>query len=509
MHAHAPTQDEFRERRVDTALLLLIAAAFLILHVAVGGRYGFQRDELATLEDARHLAAGYVAYPPITPFFGRISLDLFGTSLRGFRFFAALAQAIIAVLAGLMARELGGKRFAQVVAALAVAISPVSLASGTLMQYVAFDFLFWVLTAYLIIRLLRTGNPLLWLPIGAAIGLGMLSKYTMLFFVASIVVSLLLTDARKYLASRWLWLGVVISLLIFLPNLLWQVHHNFISLDMLHHIHARDIRIGRTKNFLPEQLGIPANIFTIPLWIAGLFFYFRAAQGRRFRMLGWMFIITFLIFLAAKGRSYYMAPAYPMLLAAGAVLEESWLQSMAARNAGLMRGITFAALAIGGVIAAAVTLPLAPVNSHWWQVADKIDSDFREEIGWPELVSEVARIYNSMPPSERIHTGILAANYGEAGAINLYGPAYGLPRAISGVNSFWAYGYPSPPPTALIVLGMGDEYRNQYFQSCEIVGQVTNAFGISNEETDRPNIYLCREMRQSWPDFWHDFRYFG
>ena len=314
-----PRHDEFRERRVDTALLLLIAASFLLLHIAVGGRYGFQRDELATLEDARHLAAGYVAYPPITPFFGRISLELFGTSLRGFRFFAALAHAIATVLAGLMARELGGKRFAQVVAALAVAISPVSLASGALMQYVAFDFMFWVLTAYFIIRLLRTGNPLLWLPIGAAIGLGMLSKYTMLFFVASILVGLLLTDTRRYLVSRWLWVGVVVSLLIFLPNLLWQVHHNFISLDFLHHIHARDIRIGRTQHFLREQLGIPANIFTIPLWIAGLFFYFRSPQGRRFRMLGWMFLVTFLIFLVAKGRSYYLAPAYPMLLAAGAV----------------------------------------------------------------------------------------------------------------------------------------------------------------------------------------------
>ena len=181
----------------------------------------------------------------------------------------------------------------------------------------------------------------MWLPIGAAIGLGMLSKYTMLFFVASILVGLLLTDTRRYLASRWLWVGVVVSLLIFLPNLLWQVHHNFISLDFLHHIHARDIRMGRTQDFLREQLGIPANIFTIPLWIAGLFFYFRSPQGRRFRMLGWMFLVTFLIFLVAKGRSYYLAPAYPMLLAAGAVLEEGWLQSMASKNASLMRGIDF------------------------------------------------------------------------------------------------------------------------------------------------------------------------
>jgi len=509
MHASAQPFGEYRDRRSDTALLLLIAAGFLILHVAVAGRYGFQRDELATLEDARHLAAGYVAYPPMTPFFGRISLDLFGPSLRGFRFFAALAHAGITVLGGLMAREMGGRRFAQVVAAVAVAISPVSMASGALMQYVAFDYLFWVLTAYLLIRLLRTEDPRLWLPIGIAIGLGMLSKYSMVFFVASLLLGMLLTDARRYFLSRWLWIGVAASLVVFLPNLLWQMHHSFVSLDFLHHIHTRDIRIGRTRNFLPEQLGIPANIFTVPLWLAGLLFYFRSSQGKRFRLMGWMFVFTLAIFTVAKGRSYYMAPAYVMLLAAGAVLEESWLRSVTALPARVMRVVTVAALAIGGIVAAAITLPIAPVNSKWWQVANKIDSDFREEIGWPQLVSEVAGIYHAMPPAERETTGILAGNYGEAGAINLYGPAYGLPRVISGINSFWAYGYPSPPPKTLIVVGLGEQYRKEYFQSCQLAGQITNPYGILNEETEHPEIYVCRNLRQSWPDFWKDFRYYG
>lgn len=509
MNATAPTYDDYRDSRIDNALLLLIAAGFLILHIAVSGRYGFQRDELATLEDARHLATGYVAYPPMTPLFGRISLDLFGTSLRGFRFFAALAQAIVAVLGGLMARELGGKRFAQVVAALAVAISPVSLASGALMQYVAFDYLFWVLTAYLVMRLLRTENPRLWIPIGAAIGLGMMSKYSMLFFVASIFIGLLLTDGRRYLLSRWLWIGVAVSLLVFLPNLIWQIQHGFISLDFLHHIHDRDVRIGRTKNFLPEQLDVPANSFTIPLWLAGLFFYFRAPAGRRYRLLGWMFIFTLLTFTIAKGRSYYMAPAYTILLAGGAVLEERWLHALSAVPARILRVATGALLVIGGVMAAALTLPMAPVNSKWWQIANKVDGDFREEIGWPELVAEVAGIYHSMPPAERAGTGILATNYGEAGAINLYGPAYGLPRAISGVNSFWAYGYPSPPPQTLIVIGLDKEYRDKHFESCKSAGPVTNAFGIANEETEHAEIYLCRQLRQPWPDFWQDFRYYG
>jgi Dolichyl-phosphate-mannose-protein mannosyltransferase len=493
-----------------TGILLGIALCLLILHTLTNGQYGFHRDELATLNDARYLSWGYVAYPPVTPFFGRISLELFGTSLRGFRFFAALAQAISVVLAGLMARELGGKRLAQVVAALAVAISPVSLSSGALLQYVAFDYLCWVVTAYLVLRLLRTDEPRLWLAIGAAIGFGMMTKYTMIFLVAGIVAGLLLTGARRYLKSRWLWLGVALSLLIFLPNLIWQIQHHFISLDFLKHIHARDIRWGRSQGFLPDQLKIAANPLTIPLWLAGLFFYFRVPDGKRFRLAGWMFVVTFILFVLAKGRGYYMAPAYPMLLAAGAVLEERWAASLSPGWARLVRVGTFALLAIGGVMIAAVVLPVAPVSSAWWNVANKINSDFREEIGWPDLAAEVARIRDTLPPEDRSKLGIIGTNYGEAGAIDLYGPAYGLPKPISGVNSFWARGYGNPPPQVLIVLGLSKKYMNEEFGSCQLAGHITNPYGVKNEETeDHPDIYVCRQLRQSWPDFWNDFRYYG
>src|SRR5271166_3749133 len=323
-----------RDTRTDTALLIYLALVTVIVHMLVGQRYGFHRDELATLDDARHLAWGYVAYPPVTPFLGRVALELFGTSLRGIRFFSALAQAIVVVLSGLMARELGGKRLAQVVAALAVAIAPVSLFSGAVLQYVAFDYVWWVLTAYFLIRLLRTEDPRWWLAVGAAIGMGMMTKYTMIFLVAGIVVGVLVTNARRYLKSPWLWAGVAVSLLVFLPNLIWQIQHHFVSLEFLRHIHKRDIRWGRTKGFLPEQLFIAANMITIPLWVAGLFFYFRKPDGKPFRMIGWMAVVPFVLFLIAKGRGYYMAPVYPMLLAAGAVVEERWLASLSAGRAG-------------------------------------------------------------------------------------------------------------------------------------------------------------------------------
>src|SRR5438105_2936802 len=298
----------------DLTLVACLAIATVVVHVLSGGKYGFQRDELATLEDARHLAWGYVAYPPVTPFFGRLSLELFGTSLAGFRFFAGVAQAMAVVLTALMARLLGGGRWAQLVAAMAAV--PFCLAGGALMQYVSFDYLCWVLTAFFVVRLLRSEDPKWWIAIGAAIGIGMLTKYTMGFFALGVAAGVLLTDARRQLRSKMLWLGVVVAVLIFLPNLLWQWQHRFISLDFLRHIHERDVRIGRTTNFLPDQLEL--TLFAFPLAIAGLFFYF-SPKRRRFRALGWMYIVPLVLFVLAKGRGYYLAAAYPMLYAAVAV----------------------------------------------------------------------------------------------------------------------------------------------------------------------------------------------
>jgi len=490
----------------DVAWLIYIALATVIFHIIIGNRYGIHRDELATLEDARHLVWGYPAYPPVTPFFGRISLELFGTSVRGFRFFAGVAQAIAVVLTGLMARDMGARRGAQLVAAFAAV--PFCLGGGYEMQYVAFDCLSWVLTAYFIVRLLVTQDPRWWLGIGAGLGYGMLAKYTIGFFALGIVAGVLLTDARRYLKSKWLWIGVAISLLIWLPNLLWQVHHNFVSLDFLKNIHARDVRQGRATYFLPQQLELTALRF--PLAMAGVYFCLIARDGKRFRMLGWMYVATLLLFTVAKGRWYYMGPAYPMLYAAGAVWGERWLATMRRVPAMTIRWVVWAVLVFEVVATTLMWLPLAPLNSRWWGVVNQVQGDFREQIGWRELVQEVAKIRDSMSPHEREHLGIIGTNYGEAGAINLYGPEYGLPRAISGVNSFWYHGYGNPAPQTLIVVGLDHDYMEETFTSCRLAGHTWNQYGIKNEETeDHPDIYVCGPPKAGWPEFWKDFRYYG
>jgi 4-amino-4-deoxy-L-arabinose transferase-like glycosyltransferase len=493
----------------DLGVLLLLALARIVLYTLTSGQYGFHRDELGMLDNARHLDWGYVDYPPVTPFIVRVAFELFGASLVGLRFFSAIAQSIVMVLAGLMARELGGARWAQIVAALAVAISPQSLAHGAMFQYVSFDYLWWVLIAYLMIRLLKSENPRWWLAIGATIGLGMMTKYTIAFYIAGVVAGVVLTQNRRYLVSPWLWGGVALSFLIFLPNLIWQAQHNFISLDFLSDIHARDVRIGRTDDYLVEQLLLP-NPFTIPLWIAGLIFYLFAPTGQRYRPLGWMFVVPFALFLVTQGRGYYLAPAYPMLVAAGVVVLERWLVSLSAARARLAQGVTWGALAVGGAMSVTLALPIVPINSGLWNLTSEINEGFVEQIGWQDLTETVAGIYAKLPAEDKPQAGILTGNYGEAGAINLYGPAYGLPKAISGINTYWLRGYGNPPPQTLIMLGFTRDDVGRIFQTCDLVGRVTNRYGVKNEETTyHPDIFVCRGLRQPWDEFWKHFRYFG
>ena len=297
-----------------------------------------------------------------------------------------------------MARELGGRRGAQLVAAAAAV--PFCIVSGALMQYVAFDYLCWVLAAYFIIRLLKSGDPRWWLAIGAAIGLGMMSKYTMGFFALGITAGVLATNARRHLASKWLWMGVALSLLVFLPNFLWQAQHHFISLDFLHTIHQRDVRIGRAKGFFPDQLKF--TLLGFPLWLAGLYFYLFSKPGRRFRMLGWMYIVPLLLFVVAKGRGYYLGPAYPMLYAAGAVWGEQRLQSLSRVPAATIRTLAWIALTADVLLVGAIAIPPAPVNSPLWTFAAKNNGDLLEELGWPELVQAIAQIRDSLPAARSL-----------------------------------------------------------------------------------------------------------
>ena len=413
---------------VDTWVLVGIAGSIALLHLLTNNRYGFHRDELQFLSDARHLDWGFVPYPPFTAFVERLGLSFFGVSLVGLRLFSVIAQAAAVVVTGLMARELGGGRLAQVTAALAVALSTLPLFEGTEFQYTTFDYLWWVLIAYFVIRLLKTENPRWWLAIGAVMGIGFETKYTMAFYVSGIMGGVLLTRAHRYLLSGWFWGGMALALVIFLPNLVWQVRHDFISLHFLQHIHKRDVGQGRAHGFWRDQFWICTNLFSAPLWIAGLVGYLR---DRRYRLLAWMYLIPLALFVAGKGRGYYLAAAYPMLLAMGAVMGERWVESMSTVWRRTVEAVFFTGLAVCGLLMGAIIVPVAS-SGPLMKFALENNGDLREEIGWDELVKTVAGIRDSLPPEQRENLGIAVRNYGEQGAIEILGEAYHLPLPISG-----------------------------------------------------------------------------
>ncbi|HEX3436387.1 MAG TPA: glycosyltransferase family 39 protein, partial [Pseudacidobacterium sp.] len=444
--------------------------------------------------------------PPFTPFVEHISLGIFGLSLVGLRLFSVIAQCLVIIVSSLMARELGGGRLAQIATAITMALSQLPLFEGTEFQYTTFDNLWWVLIAYFIIRLLKTENPRWWLAIGAAVGIGLLTKYTILFYVAGVLGGLLLTHARRYFFNPWFWCGTTLALLIFLPNFLWQVHHGFISYHFLQHIHTRDVGEGRSNSFLYDQFMSCTNLFAAPLWIAGLVCFLR---DPRYRMLAWMYLIPFALFWFGKGRGYYLGAAYPMLIAMGAVAGERWVASLPRIWRLTVEVIFFGGLVAFGALVCAIILPLAP-HGPLRDFALLHNGDLREEIGWTELVTAVANVRDSLPPDQQASLSVIVGNYGEQGAIEILGAPYHLPTPISMTNSAWLRGYPTPPPSTLIVLGFSREGADRAFTACRLAGRNGNSEGIKNEESQQhPDIFVCGPPRKPWPEFWNDYQSFG
>ena len=251
------------------------------------------------------------------------------------------------------------------------------------------------------------------------------------------------------------------------------------------------------------------NPFVLPLWAAGLVFLFFNPAARRFRLLGWMFLAPFVLFYALRGRGYYVAPAYAMLVAGGAVWWETWLAARSDTARRLGYATLWALLAVGSVAGVILVKPLAPINSPLWEITSDVSGEVVEMIGWPDLAAQVAEIYTHIPDDQKSRTVILAGNYGEAGAFDLYGPQFGLPPVISGANSLWQRGYGDPEPETVIVVGFERQQAGNFFNSCQQAGKVTNRYGVKNEETSRhTGLYICRQPRRPWPEMWKTMQWF-
>ena len=493
------------------AIVLYIAIAKLAIHLYAARFYGYFGDELYFMACSRHLAWGYVDQPPLIAVLVRIERLLFGDSLQSIRFLAALAGAGTVLLAGRIARELGGKRFAQALAALAVLVAGVCLAMNHYISMNAFEPLAWAGCALVLIRIIKTGNQKLWLWFGLIAGAALENKYGIVFFATGLVAGLLLTRLRFMFLKPWIWLGGLLAFLIFLPNLLWNIQHHFPFFELLANIRRNGRNVPLTHLQFLGQIAMHMLPTSVPLVVAGLWFYFAGPQSRQFRVLGWASLVLLaVIMFSANGRPYYVAPAYPMLFAAGGVAMEGWFSR---RGLQWLKPTYVCLLLITGAIGAPMAIPLLSPEAYVrysqrlhfapppieTEKLGPLPQFFADMFGWEEMTVEAARIYNSLPTEVRVRTAILAGTYGQAAAIDLFGPKLGLPPAISPHQSYFFWGPRDYTGQSVIVLGIRREELERYFGSVEPAGQVGHPYAMPNEYF---TIYYCRQPKISLQKFW-------
>ncbi len=491
--------------RFAVGAMIALCSAKLLIHIFTSLRhYGYFRDELYYLDMARHLDWGYVDAAPLVAVYAKIAL-LMGGSLAALRIIPALAGAALIALTMAIARELGGGRYAQFLAGLCVLLCPAVLVLDNFLSMNAFEPLIWMGCIWVIARILRTGDSRLWIWFGVLAGLGLENKHSTLSFGFSVVVALLLTHNRREFARPWIWIAGGIAVAIFLPNIVWQIRHHFPTIEDLSNVRREGKNVILSPlAFIREQV-FDIHPILLPVWLSGLVWFLR---DRRWRVLGLTFAVFFVLMEVLHGKPYYVFPIYPMVLAGGAAVIEIWL----ARRAVWTR----AAVAIVIVLAAIPLIPLMtwmlpPERVLAYQTAlgfkpakDEVHHEsllpqvIADQFGWPEMVSEVAGIYNSLAPEERAETGIWAGNYGEAGAINEFGPKYGLPTAYSRHQNHWYWGPPPQVYRNLIVIQWDlDDVRDNCnsFQAFDHYER----FGMGEE--NRP-IYLCRGVKFDIQKIW-------
>lgn len=497
-----------------TAIVLYIAATKLIFHLLTAGRYGIFRDELYYFACAEHLAWGYVDQPPLIALFAWMARHAFADSLIGLRLLPAVAGAAVTFVAGMLAREMGGGRFAQALAAVATAFAPIYLILDHWLTMNAFEPLIWMGCAWFVLRAIRTGDSRYWLWFGVLTGIGLENKYSIAFFVSGVVVGLLLTPDRRFLFTRWFWLGAVAAFLIFLPNLIWLTMHHFPFLELMHNVRmsGRDVVRGPVP-FVLDQASI-MNPISFPLWAGGLIWLIATKKGRRFAVLGWTFLAVLILFIALRGKNYYVVPIYPMLFAAGAV----GFEQLTAERAKWSRAAYLALLVMSAAVLAPLVSPVLPVETYLrYQKAIGIKASetehqdngplpqyFADEFGWEDMTRDVARVYDSLSPEEQKRTAIFGNGYGEAAAVDFFGPRYGLPKAISGHQSYWLWGPRNYTGDIMIILRSDGRGDREHFESVQDVGRVTNPYSRRDEHFD---IFLCRhlksDLRLAWPAIKH------
>lgn len=493
-----------------------VAAAVFVLHLVTANAYGYFRDELYFIACSDHLAAGYVDFAPLAAWILKLNRLVFGDSLYALRWLPALGNALTIVLAALIARELGGKRFAATLAALGVAFAPVLIGNGTRYSMNAFEPVFWMTAIYALLRVINGADEQWLLCLGFACGIGIENKHSTLFFIAAMLLALAFAPQRRLFASKWFWAAVAITFLLALPNFVWQVQHGFATYVDLHNVKVTHKNVELPPGpFVFQQIMMLNPLFSL-LWIPGIWFYLFDVEGKKYRVVGFTFLFFFLELMLMKGKDYYVAPIYPMMFAAGAVLWESISQ---AHWRWLRPSLTVFAT-IAGVIVVPVVVPILPpakAAKYIQFFAGKHDQTevgmesvlpqyFADEFGWPELVEKTAQFYHSLPPGEQAKTAILGGSYGDAGAIDFFGAKYGLPKSISAHQNYWYWGPRDYTGESVILLHWPRRSAEKHCASV-VEGPTLNHPWSMREE--QYTIWLCRGMRPPLQEFWTDLKHWN
>ena len=475
-----------------------VAAGIVVALSLLSARYGFHRDELYFLVAGAHPAWGYADQPPLTPVIARATTSLFGVTPAGLRVVATLACAVTVIVVAMIARELGGDRRAQTLAALAAAASAFVLAVGHMVSTATFDLLGWVVIAWLALRLLRTGDGRWWLALGAVTGVAALNKYLVGLLVVALLAAVLVTGPREVLRSRWLVPGVAVALVISGPSVWWQATHGWPQLTVAGGISSDDGAENRVF-FVPMQIAYLSPLL-VPVWIAGLRHVWRSPALRWARALVPAYLILCVLVFASGGKPYYTLPLLLVLTAAGCVPLARWMRDVRRMAVVVAAGIVAAAMS------ALITLPLLPPGSL--SFVNAIDAEQGEQIGWPALTAAMSRQWHAIPAGQRSRAVIFTENYGEAGAIARYGHRYGLPEPYSGHMSFAGWG---PPPDSangpVLFISQTDGSPMPQFTGCRIVGHVNTGNGVDNEEQNAP-ISLCSGTTRPWSVIWPTLRHY-
>ena len=496
----------------STAILIYLSFLKLLLHLITNasGGYGYFRDEFYYIACSDHLDFGYVDHPPLSIVLLAFSRWLLGDSLSALRFLPALAGGLTVFITGLIVKELGGGRFAVVLAAVAALTAPAYLGINNYFSMNSFDILFWTLSLYVLILILKTENEKLWVLFGLVAGLSFQNKISILFLGFGLVAALLLTSRRKCFLSKWFWIGGLVTIAIAIPNLLWQMKHDWPTLEFMQRAQQFKVAsISPLEFFLGQVLQM--NPLSLPLWLAGLYYFLFSREGNRYRVLGLIYVVVFTFLTVQNAKVYYLSPIYPVVFASGAVLFQRVIER---HSWNWLKPASLVLLVVSALMILPMALPVLPVETfiryskavgvhppaEERQQLGELPQHYADMFGWEEMVSTVALVYQSLPQEDQAKCGIYTQNYGEAGAIDFLGRRYNLPKATSGHNSYFLWGPGNYTGEVMIILGGRREDHEANFEKVDQAA-VTKCEYCMPYENNRP-IFIARKLKVPIKEIW-------